>query len=92
MDAKELQAHILNNYGRSILDMDFTELFKALVDIEQEMINRSQHAEYLEMLELDQMRIDLAIAEEFQIEIDADLQREIDEYQQMTEDDREFPI
>jgi CTP:phosphocholine cytidylyltransferase-like protein len=84
MDAKELQAHILNNYGRSILDMDFTELFTALVDIENQMLSQNEAAYW-------QQR-DMEEQEQWQIEIDADLQREIDEYQQMAEDDREFPI
>ena len=64
MDAKELQTIISNRYSKSILDMDFTELYTALIQIEQELIEESDHATYLEMQELEQARIDMEQAED----------------------------
>ena len=80
MDAKELQAHILNNYGKSILEMGFVELSLTLRGIDDAL-----RYEY-------ERQIESAEHEQWQRDIDEDLQREIDEYQQMAEDDRVFPL
>lgn len=64
MDAKKLQTIIFNRYSKSILDMDFTELYTALIQIEQEMIEESEYSTYLEMQQLEQARIDMEQAEE----------------------------
>lgn len=73
--------------------MDFTELYTALIQIEQEMIEESDYSTYLEMQEEEQARIDREQAEEDWLrQIDEDLQRDIDEYNQMAGDDKEFPL
>lgn len=93
MDANKLQTIIFNRYSKSILDMDFTELYTALIQIEQEMIEESDYSTYLEMQEEEQARIDREQAEEDWLrQIDEDLQRDIDEYNQMAGDDKEFPL
>ena len=80
MDAKELQAHILNNYGKPITEMGFVELIITLREIDDAM-----RYEY-------ERQIESAEHEQWQRDIDEDLQREIDEYHQMAEDDKEFPL
>jgi hypothetical protein len=37
MDAKELQAHILNNYGKPITEMGFVELIITLREVDDAM-------------------------------------------------------
>ena len=84
MDAKELQAHILKHYGKSILDMGFVELHITMTEI-----NNALRYEYEEELRMNE--ITSADHEQWQREIDEDMQREIDEYHQMTIDN-ELPF
>jgi hypothetical protein len=79
MDAKELQAHILNNYGKPMTEMGFVELIMTLKGIDDAA--RYEYERWIESAE----------HEQWQKDIDEDLQREIDEYHQMTIDN-ELPF